>query len=248
MTNQEKNIAHIANVVVVITKCLNKSVIGFVSLAGHVCSLETNQLKQIKHTSSPVRIYYAGKHAWSTQWWPSNKSSYSSSLIKISSPGIRCEPSARLTTATLRPGMTAKTLLLRLGCGIFWRLWSAAGFVLASSSSIRRPETRTFFAIRAHQNSTGPGSAGKLEAHHFAGLLQRYAVSIELEQGIKERSAGPFASQCEQGMVKLVEGQWNRAFIEDLCACPNGAHDDQVDAASTAFRALLRRITWHAVA
>jgi predicted phage terminase large subunit-like protein len=90
-----------------------------------------------------------------------------------------------------------------------------------------------------------PGGAGKFEAHHFAGLLQGYSVSIEPEQGTKERRADPFASQCEQGMVKLVEGQWNRAFTEELCAFPNGAHDDQVDAASAAFRALMRRITWH---
>jgi hypothetical protein len=46
-------------------------------------------------------------------------------------------------------------------------------------------------------------------------------------------------------MVKLVEGQWNRALIDELCAFPNGAHDDQVDAASAAFRSLLRRVTWH---
>jgi predicted phage terminase large subunit-like protein len=68
------------------------------------------------------------------------------------------------------------------------------------------------------------------------------------EQGTKERRADPFAAQCEHGLVKLVEGAWNRAFIDELCAFPNGAHDDQVDAASAAFRALLRRVTWHAVA
>jgi predicted phage terminase large subunit-like protein len=88
-----------------------------------------------------------------------------------------------------------------------------------------------------------PGGAGKFEAHHFAGLLRGYAVSIEPEQGSKERRADAFASQCEQGMVKLLEGQWNRVFIEELCAFPNGAHDDQVDAASAAFRALMRRVT-----
>ena len=70
-------------------------------------------------------------------------------------------------------------------------------------------------------------------------------MSIEPEHGSKERRADPFASQCEQGMVRLVEGPWNRAFVEELCAFPNGAHDDQVDAASAAFRALMRRVTWH---
>jgi predicted phage terminase large subunit-like protein len=85
-----------------------------------------------------------------------------------------------------------------------------------------------------------PGSAGKFEAYHFVSLLQGYSVSIEPEQGSKENRADPFAAQCEHGMVKLAEGKWNQAFIEELCAFPNGAHDDQVDAASAAFRALMR--------
>jgi predicted phage terminase large subunit-like protein len=42
-------------------------------------------------------------------------------------------------------------------------------------------------------------------------------------------------------MVRLVEGPWNQAFVEELCAFPSGAHDDQVDAASAAFRALINR-------
>jgi predicted phage terminase large subunit-like protein len=38
----------------------------------------------------------------------------------------------------------------------------------------------------------------------------------------------------------MVEAQWNGGFVEELCAFPNGAHDDQVDAASAAFRTLSR--------
>jgi predicted phage terminase large subunit-like protein len=89
-----------------------------------------------------------------------------------------------------------------------------------------------------------PGNAGKFEAHYFANLLQGYRVSIEPEQVSKEARADAFAAQCEYGMVKLMEGAWNQVFIDELCAFPNGAHDDQVDAASAAFRALIRRITW----
>ena len=44
-----------------------------------------------------------------------------------------------------------------------------------------------------------------------------------------------------------VEGAWNHAFVEELCAFPNGAHDDQVDAVSAAFRAVIRRRTVSAV-
>ncbi len=99
-----------------------------------------------------------------------------------------------------------------------------------------------------------PGGSGKFEAHHNVSLLQGYSVTVEREDsgsGIdrtaKERRADPFAAQCEHGMVKLIEAKWNDTFVEELCAFPNGAHDDQVDAASAAFRALIRRRSVYAV-
>ena len=90
-----------------------------------------------------------------------------------------------------------------------------------------------------------PGQAGKFQAHHLAGLLRGHSVITEAEQGGKESRADPFAAQCEHGFVKLVEGGWNQAFVDELCAFPKSAHDDQVDAASAAFRSLVRRVTWH---
>jgi predicted phage terminase large subunit-like protein len=63
---------------------------------------------------------------------------------------------------------------------------------------------------------------------------------------VSPASAKKFAAQCEHGFVNLLEAPWNDAFVEELCAFPNGAHDDQVDAASAACRALVRRPKWHA--
>jgi predicted phage terminase large subunit-like protein len=87
-----------------------------------------------------------------------------------------------------------------------------------------------------------PGSAGKFQARRFIELLQGYSVRAERESGLgnKERRANPFAAQCEHGLVKLVEDSWNKAFVDELCAFPAGAHDDQVDAAGAAFRYLTR--------
>jgi predicted phage terminase large subunit-like protein len=92
-----------------------------------------------------------------------------------------------------------------------------------------------------------PGGAGKFEAHHLAGLLQGYRVSSEREEGSKENRADPFVAQCEHGFVRMVEAPWNQAFVDELCAFPSGAHDDQVDAASAAFRALVRQRRLYAV-
>jgi predicted phage terminase large subunit-like protein len=92
-----------------------------------------------------------------------------------------------------------------------------------------------------------PGQAGKFQAHYFAGKLQGYAVKIEPEVGDKEKRADPLAAQCEHSFMRLLEGHWNQAFVNELCAFPNAAHDDQVDAASAAFRALVRRLHYSAV-
>ena len=92
-----------------------------------------------------------------------------------------------------------------------------------------------------------PGGAGKFQAAYLVGQLQGYSVSTEREDGNKEYRANPFAAQCEHGFVKLVEGAWNKAFIEELCAFPNASHDDQVDAVSAGFRALIRRPIWSVV-
>lgn len=93
-----------------------------------------------------------------------------------------------------------------------------------------------------------PGGAGRFEAYHLVGLLQGFSVSTERENTSKENCADPFAAQCEHGWVKLVEAPWNAAFVDELCAFPNGAHDDQVDAASAAFRALMGRPRWQVAA
>jgi predicted phage terminase large subunit-like protein len=43
--------------------------------------------------------------------------------------------------------------------------------------------------------------------------------------------------------VKLVAGPWITDFLDELETFPEGAHDDQVDAASGAFQVLARTQT-----
>jgi hypothetical protein len=69
-------------------------------------------------------------------------------------------------------------------------------------------------------------------------MLAGYPVKCEPATGSKEVRAEPFASQCEAGNVRLVRGPWNAAYIDELTTFPNGSHDDQVDASSSAFNRL----------
>jgi len=85
-----------------------------------------------------------------------------------------------------------------------------------------------------------PGAAGKMQTAYLAGMLQGYRIISEREEGKKGQRAQAFAAQCEAGNVRLVRGDWNDVFIEELCAFPN-SKDDQLDAATAAFRALIKR-------
>lgn len=68
--------------------------------------------------------------------------------------------------------------------------------------------------------------------------------------GDKVVRANPFRAQCESGNVFLVRAAWNDAYLSELADFP-GEHDDQVDASSAAFNALMteprkkkRKLTW----
>ena len=57
--------------------------------------------------------------------------------------------------------------------------------------------------------------------------------------GSKEVRATGLAAQQQAGQVTLVECDWNGAFVAECSSFPKGRHDDQVDAAATAFEALV---------
>jgi len=70
-------------------------------------------------------------------------------------------------------------------------------------------------------------------------LLAGYPATTSPETGDKVVRARPLASQVNAGNVIMLRGPWNDAFTGELRTFPNGAHDDQVDAASRAYNALI---------
>lgn len=86
-----------------------------------------------------------------------------------------------------------------------------------------------------------PSSAGKQVAQISADKLKGYRVRYETVKGGKETRADSFAARCWAGeksgnKVKVLQGPWTRAFLDEHCVFPNGSHDDQVDAAGDAYR------------
>jgi predicted phage terminase large subunit-like protein len=79
-----------------------------------------------------------------------------------------------------------------------------------------------------------PGQAGKSQTLFLARQLNGLRVLFTPETGDKAERAFPIASQCNIGNMDVVRAPWNRQFLDELAAFPNGVHDDQVDALSRA--------------
>jgi len=89
-----------------------------------------------------------------------------------------------------------------------------------------------------------PGSGGKESAQATIRNLAGFAAYAETSTGDKVLRAEPFAAQCEARNVKLVKGEWNAKYLDELAVFPYGKHDDQVDASSLAFNKLAGGPTW----
>ena len=89
------------------------------------------------------------------------------------------------------------------------------------------------------QLAQDPGQAGKGQAQNYLRLLGRFSASATPVTGDKMARALSWAGKAGGGLVQLVEGDWNKSFLDELTSFPTGAHDDQVDAVSSAFDKLL---------
>jgi len=83
-----------------------------------------------------------------------------------------------------------------------------------------------------------PGAAGKAYAATLVTKLAGYPVKVVAPTGDKATRATPAAAQAEAGNIKLLRGQWNEAFLDEVCSFPSAAHDDQVDAFADAVNEL----------
>lgn len=86
-----------------------------------------------------------------------------------------------------------------------------------------------------------PGGSGKESAQSSVRGLAGHDAHFESVSGDKQHRAEPFAAQCEAKNVSLVRGEWNAAYLNELCSFPHGRHDDQVDGSSGAFNKLCEK-------
>lgn len=87
-----------------------------------------------------------------------------------------------------------------------------------------------------------PGAAGKDSAEATNRLFMGFPAKFEPVTGSKEDRSDDLESGFQGGLVMLLKGAWNEAFIDECVAFNNGKYDDQVDAASSAYHKLLEMI------
>ncbi len=83
-----------------------------------------------------------------------------------------------------------------------------------------------------------PGSAGVADAENYIRLLAGRNVKVRKPTQDKETRALPASAQAEAGNIKLLVGDWNEDFLNEVENFPDGAHDDIVDTLSGAVNEL----------
>ena len=80
-----------------------------------------------------------------------------------------------------------------------------------------------------------PGQSGEYQRSDIVQEFDDFTIRSSPETGSKVARADGLAGQAEAGNVYLVEGAWNRDYLNELCAFPRGTFSDQVDASSRAY-------------
>jgi predicted phage terminase large subunit-like protein len=86
-----------------------------------------------------------------------------------------------------------------------------------------------------------PGSGGKESAQNTIRNLAGFTVFADRPVGDKAQRADPFATHVNEGLVHLLRGEWNHAYIEEMRFFPLSRYKDQIDASSGAFARLVKR-------
>jgi len=84
------------------------------------------------------------------------------------------------------------------------------------------------------------GSGGKDSFRADSQLLAGFMVKSDRPSGSKDVRGEPFVAQAEAGNVRMVKGDWNWDYLNEIAAFPNAAHDDQWDGTSGAFNKLAK--------
>ena len=88
-----------------------------------------------------------------------------------------------------------------------------------------------------------PGSGGKESAENTIRNLAGFVCIARIPKGNKIHRADPYSVQVNNGNILLLQGEWNKEFIDEHRDFPFSRFKDQVDAAGGAFIELANKKT-----
>ena len=138
------------------------------------------------------------------------------------------------------PDWTVGALLAKDGDGIVYvediiRFRKSPG---ATKDIIKQTAQMDEVKVKIRMEQEG-GASGKTVIADYVKELMGFDFKGEPAKKDKVQRASPLSSYAEAKNVKLVAGDWNRVYLDELENFPDGAHDDQVDASSGGFQMLV---------
>lgn len=73
-----------------------------------------------------------------------------------------------------------------------------------------------------------PGQAGAFQANELVKMLHEYSVKHRVMHSSKVDRAKAVASKCHAGMYRLLKADWNKMFLNDLEAFPDGVKSPDI--------------------
>lgn len=142
-------------------------------------------------------------------------------------------------TALNDPDWTVGVLMMRDPQGIYW----VCDMVMAQLDPLGVENLIRSTAIMDGPNTDicleqDPGQAGIAEVGYLIRQLSGLTVKGVLKSLNTELLCRPCASQAKARNIRLVEGTWNKPFMNQLVNFPKGTHDDIVVAFVGAFNEL----------
>jgi len=74
-----------------------------------------------------------------------------------------------------------------------------------------------------------PKASGKSTVQMLRQFTDLNVKEIEGRKDSKETELRNMSPRIEAGRVVLVQGSWNRKYLDEICGFPNAAHDEAVD-------------------
>lgn len=142
-------------------------------------------------------------------------------------------------------------------CGTLWGRMRNGQYIILDGIRVAKnaANVRDLIVSTAKQDKTmygtskifipqDPGQAGKDQSRSYAKILTGYSFMSNPVTGNKITRAEPMAAQWQNGNIYMLEGEWNKPYLDEMDGFPDLLHDDYVDSSSDGFRIVSNYSAW----